>query len=91
MASINYDALRAAIVSRRAHIEVGRLADVEEISWSADAPHLENVAQQLERVEAGEVEYLVVRADGHAVAKGVAVGPIGYRRHHLARGRQRNP
>jgi ribosomal protein S18 acetylase RimI-like enzyme len=70
--SIDYDALRVAIVSGAARIELTALepARIEEIAWSGGRPHLENVATQLQRVDTGDVEYLVVRADGHAVSKG---------------------
>ena len=70
--SVDYDSLRVAIVSGAARVELTALdpARIEEIAWSGGGPHLENVATQLQRVDTGEVEYLVVRADGHAVSKG---------------------
>jgi ribosomal protein S18 acetylase RimI-like enzyme len=70
--SPDYDALRAAIVSGAARIEVTplSLAHIEDIAWSGSRAHLENVAVQLQRVATGEVEYLAVRADGEAVSKG---------------------
>lgn len=40
------------------------------IGWSGSRTHLENVAQQLDRVPSGEVEYLGVFADGQPVSKG---------------------
>ena len=40
-----------------------------EISWSGDRLHLTNVAGQLERVAAGQVEYYAVFVDGRPVAK----------------------
>ena len=72
MNAIDYDALRAAIVSRAAHIEVTPVepAHIEDIAWSGSRVHLENVAAQLRRVATGEVEYLAVRADGNAVSTG---------------------
>jgi ribosomal protein S18 acetylase RimI-like enzyme len=72
MASIDYGALRRAITSGAAVFEVTALgpADIEDIAWSGDASHLENVAEQLQRADSGEVEYLAVRADGCAVSKG---------------------
>jgi ribosomal protein S18 acetylase RimI-like enzyme len=69
---IDYDALRGAIESGSARIEVMQLVptDIELIAWSGSTAHVENVAQQLQRVDTGEVEYLVVQADGHPVCKG---------------------
>ena len=43
---------------------------IGDIEWPGSPAHLENVAVQLHRVASGEVVYLVVRADGHAVSKG---------------------
>ena len=70
--SVDYDALRVAIVSGVARIELTALdpTRIEDVAWSGGRPHLENVATQLQRVATGEVEYLVVRAAGHAVSKG---------------------
>lgn len=48
-------------------LDLGGLAD---IAWSGSGTHLEDVADQLRRADRDEVVYLVVRADGHAVAKG---------------------
>ena len=61
-----------AIVSGAARSELTALdpARIEDVAWSGGRPHLENIATQLQRVATGEVEYLVVRADGHAVSKG---------------------
>jgi hypothetical protein len=72
MPSTDYDALRRAITSGAAAIEVTPLepSDIDDIAWSGSAAHLENVVEQLGRVETGEAEYLAVRADGHAVSKG---------------------
>ncbi|HUQ39592.1 MAG TPA: GNAT family N-acetyltransferase [Acidimicrobiales bacterium] len=45
--------------------------DLDAIEWSGGPMHIENVAMQLGRVAAGEVEYLVVRDDtGAPVSKG---------------------
>jgi ribosomal protein S18 acetylase RimI-like enzyme len=70
--AIDYEALRADIVSGTALIAVLPLErnDVEDIAWSGSRAHLDNVVVQLERVGSGQVFYLVVRANGHAVAKG---------------------
>jgi ribosomal protein S18 acetylase RimI-like enzyme len=72
MTAIDFDQLREAIASGAARIEVTPLVSdhIEEIAWSGSRSHLENVAVQLQRVDTGEVAYLAVRADGHAVAKG---------------------
>jgi ribosomal protein S18 acetylase RimI-like enzyme len=68
----DHDALRTAIVSGAAHIEVTPLepGDIEDIAWSGSRTHLENVALQLERVASGDVDYMAVRANGYAVSKG---------------------
>ncbi|MGH8978446.1 MAG: GNAT family N-acetyltransferase [Acidimicrobiia bacterium] len=72
METIDYDALRRAIQRGSARLEVMPLVpgDVERVSWSGSKAHLESIARQLPRVDAGEVEYLVVHADGHPVCKG---------------------
>jgi len=72
MKPVDYEALRSAIASGAAPVEVTplQLADLGTISWSGSPSHLENVATQLQRVDSGEVVYLVVRADGHPVSKG---------------------
>lgn len=72
MSSDTYRALRQAIVAGVARLEFTPLrgADLGDIAWSGSASHLENVAIQLQRVERGEVDYLALRADGHAVCKG---------------------
>jgi ribosomal protein S18 acetylase RimI-like enzyme len=59
-------------VAGSARLEVTPLhrAHLGDIEWSGSATHLENVAVQLQRVESGDVEYLALRADGHAVCKG---------------------
>jgi ribosomal protein S18 acetylase RimI-like enzyme len=66
------DLRRARLVAGLAEISVEPLVGeaLESIAWSGSTAHLENVAMQLERVATGEVEYLVVLADGHAVSKG---------------------
>ena len=66
------DELRRRIVSGAAHIEVRELTPdlLESIAWSGTRSHLKNVAQQLERVPTGEVEYLAVFVDGVPVSKG---------------------
>ena len=72
MSAADYDALRTAIVSGAAHIEITPLepGDIEDIAWSGSRTHLENVVLQLQRVANGDVDYLAVRANGHAVCKG---------------------
>lgn len=40
------------------------------ISWSGSRTHLDNVAEQLDRVESGEVVYLALFADDRPVCKG---------------------
>jgi ribosomal protein S18 acetylase RimI-like enzyme len=69
---VDHDALRFAIASGATRIEITALkpAGIDEIAWSGGRPHLESVATQLQRVDTGEVEYLLVRADGYAVSKG---------------------
>jgi ribosomal protein S18 acetylase RimI-like enzyme len=45
--------------------------DLRLLSWSGGSAHLESVRRALDRVESGEVEYLVVRApSGEPIAKG---------------------
>jgi ribosomal protein S18 acetylase RimI-like enzyme len=45
--------------------------DLPSLGWSGSPRHLESVARALDRVDSGEVEYLVARAPtGQAVAKG---------------------
>ena len=72
MAEPDWSVLREAISNGDAVITVSSLepAAVDEIAWSGSRTHLENVRQQLARVPAGDVVYLGVRADGHAVSKG---------------------
>ncbi len=41
-----------------------RTEDLERLRWSGTRAHLRSMATQLERVAAGEAEYLVVRAPG---------------------------
>ncbi len=64
-------------------LEVAALthADLPAIRWSGSATHVRNVARQLERVAAGEVEYLVVRRPGGAA---VAKGGVDYVAHPAA-------
>src|SRR3954466_13786196 len=46
-------------------------SDLDGIGWSGSAAHLRNVAGQLDRRDAGAVEYLVVRDEhGSPIAKG---------------------
>ena len=48
-----------------------RREDLPAIIWSGSASHLRNVAHQLDRADAGTLEYLVVRdRDGNPVCKG---------------------
>jgi ribosomal protein S18 acetylase RimI-like enzyme len=48
-----------------------RVKDLGRLGWSGSATHIRSVAEALERVSSGEVEYLVVRApSGAPVAKG---------------------
>jgi ribosomal protein S18 acetylase RimI-like enzyme len=72
MSSIDYGDMRGAITDDTVHLDVTPLepTDLEEIAWSGSQTHMENVALQLERVGVGEVEYLAVRAGGHAVSMG---------------------
>jgi ribosomal protein S18 acetylase RimI-like enzyme len=47
-----------------------RAADLDRLGWSGSRAHLRSVEKQLERMAAGEVEYLVARApDGSPVGK----------------------
>ena len=68
----SYRALREAIVVGTARLDVTPLdeAHLSDIAWSGTATHLENITGQLQRVNRGEVEYLALRAAGHAVCKG---------------------
>lgn len=54
------------------NVTVGDLGrdELELIAWSGSAAHLRNVAGQLERRDAGKVDYLVARDDRGPVAKG---------------------
>ena len=72
MVTIDYSGVRAAIAGGRATIEVSPLdaGAIDAIAWSGSPTHLENVVSQLRRVDAGEVAYLVLSADGLPVAKG---------------------
>lgn len=45
-------------------------SDLDRIAWSGSPSHIENVRQQLLRVGLGEVDYLMLCADGVPVAKG---------------------
>jgi ribosomal protein S18 acetylase RimI-like enzyme len=48
-----------------------RAADLDVLSWSGSSVHLQHVANDLQRVAKGEVDYLAVRLpDGTPVAKG---------------------
>ena len=54
-------------------VTVGDLerGELDLIAWSGSASHIKNVARQLDRRDAGAVEYLVVRdRDGLPIAKG---------------------
>ena len=45
-------------------------ADLSRLGWSGSPGHVVSVGRALERVDSGEVEYLVVRApNGHPIAK----------------------
>jgi hypothetical protein len=47
-----------------------RKSDLSSLGWSGSARHLVSVGRPLDRVESGEVEYLVVRGPGgYPVAK----------------------
>lgn len=73
VATVDYGALRTSILKGTVSLDVRPLTvdQIEQISWSGSRAHLENVLQQLRRVESGEVEYLTVRASGEVpVAKG---------------------
>lgn len=72
MGNVDLHALREAIAGGTVTPVVAplRLGEIELIGWSGGRPHLEDVARQLERVDAGEVEYLTVRVEGLPVAKG---------------------
>ena len=72
MGEVDYEALRDAIVTGQTTIDVTalELAAIEDIEWSGSRSHLENVAQQLQRVDSGDVVYLTLRADGQPVSKG---------------------
>jgi ribosomal protein S18 acetylase RimI-like enzyme len=64
--------LRRRIASGDARLTVEALMpdDVQLLGWSGGPTHLDNIARQLERVPAGETDYLVVRADDTMVCKG---------------------
>lgn len=71
-ATIEQDGVKALTVS---DLTKGDLPDVE---WAGGPLHLESIAKALNRAEAGEVEYLAVRApDG----KPVSIGGIDYKAH----------
>ena len=73
MATVDHDALRRSILNGTVNLDVTPLTvnEIEQISWSGSRAHLENVVQQLRRVESGEVEYLAGQAtEGLPVAKG---------------------
>ena len=55
--------------------------DLSQIWWAGSADHIRGIAVTLDRVTAGEVEYLAVRAPHGAP---VAVGGIDYARHQGA-------
>lgn len=52
-----------------------RRDDLAYIAWSGSAAHLRNVAQQLDRADAGAVDYLVVRTPG---GRPVCKGAVDY-------------
>ncbi len=68
----DFGSLRQAIRVGLAAFDVIDLqpGEVERIEWSGSRAHLENVAGQLERARAGEVDYLCLLADGNEVSKG---------------------
>lgn len=72
MAAVDVHVLRASIRSGTARLDVTALLpeEIESIGWSGTRMHLDNVHAQLQRVTAGEVEYLTLRAHGLPVAKG---------------------
>ncbi len=72
VAGVDVQVLRASIRSRTVQLDVTPLLpqEIESIGWSGTRMHLDNVLAQLQRVAAGEVEYLTLRASGLAVAKG---------------------
>lgn len=74
-ATIEQHGVKALTVS---DLTKGDLSDVE---WAGGPLHLESIAKALNRAEAGEVEYLAVRApDG----KPVSIGGIDYKAHASA-------
>jgi ribosomal protein S18 acetylase RimI-like enzyme len=64
--------LRRRIASGDVRLTVEPLMpdEVQLLRWSGGPTHLDNVARQLQRVRAGETDYLVVRADDTMVCKG---------------------
>lgn len=52
--------------------------DLEALTWSGGPAHIRSMARALERVEAGEVEYLVIRAPSGAPVSKLG---IDYREH----------
>ena len=72
MDGVEADELRRRIASGDARITVDPLMpdEVRFLGWSGGPTHLANVSRQLERVPAGETDYLVVRADDTMVCKG---------------------
>lgn len=70
--AVDVHVLRASIQSGNARLDITPLLpqEIEFIGWSGTRLHLDNVLAQLKRAPAGEVEYLMVRADGLPVAKG---------------------
>jgi ribosomal protein S18 acetylase RimI-like enzyme len=72
MGEPGYEQLRGRIASGLARVETLELTgdDLGAIGWSGSRAHLENVARELERVPAGEVEYLAVFVDAQPVCKG---------------------
>ena len=71
--------LRAAIAADPGAGDVVELTagELGLIAWSGTRAHVENVAQQLIRAEAGEVDYRAIRVEGQLVTKGA----IDYEEH----------
>jgi hypothetical protein len=55
VATVDYGALRTSILNAIVDLDVRPLTvdQIEQISWSGSRAHLENVLQQLRRVESG--------------------------------------
>lgn len=64
--AVDIHVLRASIRSRTARLDVPPLPpqEIDSIGWSGTRTHLDHVIPQLQRVAAGEVEYLALPADG---------------------------